>query len=213
MTAVRAVAAHLCAGSAALCRAYGAWLLPGSLGTASARLAGSAATGAFVGLMLYGSPALLWLAAGAWCVASWRTAVTSSVSGHQEAPGLEEGEFLDLLRATIGDARGVHLATLRDRLDDIASEQSWDIPAVRALCDAAGVAVRPSVRVRGLGVSVGVHADDVPAPPLAPSERGPVGGSSAGHGSTTATTTPRVVVQHGGAQTTIYPAREGVNES
>lgn len=111
---------------------------------------------------------------------------------------LTNEEFLDLLHKANSAGRGVLLATLRTFLEEYEPGISWEIADVRVLCDAAGVPMRQSVRVPGVGVSVGVHRDDIPPAPPAPSERGPVAGSSAGQG-----TTPTTTRRYDGAQITI----------
>lgn len=78
-------------------------------------------------------------------------------------------QFLRLAREAIGDARGVHLVSLVERLTEVHPDQPWDIPAVRDLAAAAGVPVRPVVRAPGRGPTVGIHRDDLPASSASPS--------------------------------------------
>lgn len=72
----------------------------------------------------------------------------------------------------IGDRQGVHLRDLLDGLHQTGHHPDWEVADVKRVCEAAGIPVRPRVRVRGMGVTVGVHRDDLPPLPEPSPESG-----------------------------------------
>lgn len=120
--------------------------------------------------------------------------------------------FLTLLWRTLGDAKGVHLRTLAAALA-VEYGGGWEVADVRALCEAAGVTVTPTVRAPGGGPTVGVYRADVPPLPRPfPEERTPPSGGVvvAGQTATTAATTVApttpttpTVTTHGGVRVVV----------
>ncbi|MEV5138448.1 hypothetical protein AB0K71_05820 [Streptomyces syringium] len=105
--------------------------------------------------------------------------------------------FLALLRTQIGDRNGVLLRDLVTGLREAGAPAPWGMTETRALCTAAGVPVRRSLKTPS-GTSPGVHRDDLPAvlgpSPAAPPMGAPPAGSSVGSPALTCnnypTTTP-----------------------
>lgn len=141
-----------------------------------------------------------------WCWAAWRAwrsgprTPISSAAAEPEREVLDEAsptvspeEFLRLVRQAIGDARGVHLITLVERLTETHPGRPWDTSDVRSLAAAAEVPVRPVVRAPGRGPTVGIHRDDLPPLPD-PAPIDPQGSDVAvvvaGQEATTTPTTP-----------------------
>lgn len=129
-----------------------------------------------IGLMVWrivrAAPGLLWFLVPAWCVAAWRAAPAAEPL--EEAPadvseGTPEEAFRALLLDAIGDRQGVHLRDVLALLHRDGHHPSWEVADVRAVCERMGIPVRQRVRVRGMGVTVGVHRDDLKAPSGAPS--------------------------------------------
>lgn len=108
-----------------------------------------------------------------------------------DLPEVPPQEFLELLYDTLGTARGVHLATLANALVHRVGG-AWEVADVRALCEASGVPVRPTVRAPGRGPTVGVHRDDLKPLPQPLPEGAPVAAVAdytAGQNGTTPATT------------------------
>ncbi|CCB74976.1 MULTISPECIES: hypothetical protein [Streptomycetaceae] len=156
-------------------RALAAWVRAGETRAHVAlRLLVLLAAGYAAVRLIRSRPALLWLAVPAWCIAAARAArprhpaapaeAAPGPADGDEAGGISPEQFLALLRAALGPHRGVHLVSLVERLAEEYPQGRWTIPRVRALCAAAGVPVRPTVRAPGRGPTVGVHRDDVPLP-------------------------------------------------
>jgi hypothetical protein len=93
---------------------------------------------------------------------------------------LDADAFTELVR-DLADGGNVHLATVRRQLALELPGTDWSGPAVTALCQAAGIRVRPGVRVPGAtpAVTTGIHRDDIPTPPP-PHSGTPVGVVAAG---------------------------------
>ncbi|MFF7142276.1 hypothetical protein ACFZB5_13640 [Streptomyces nodosus] len=93
----------------------------------------------------------------------------SSAGGPAAAPAGPLGEaWWEFVIRSMGDRQGVHLRDLLRTLHGMGHHPDWEVADVRRVCEAAGVPVRGRVRVRGLGVTVGVHRDDL-RPPSEPS--------------------------------------------
>ncbi|MFI0894876.1 hypothetical protein [Streptomyces sp. NPDC020983] len=101
-----------------------------------------------------------------------------SESDHEQL--LDADAFTELVR-DLADGGNVHLVTVRRQLALELPGTDWSGPAVTALCDAAGIRVRPGVRVPGAtpAVTTGIHRDDIPPSPPARSAT-PVGVVDAG---------------------------------
>lgn len=115
---------------------------------------------------------LLWPLTALWCWRAWKTAEPVPSTPDEtlldddagQDPDAVYAALLDWIQQAIGDRQGVHLRDLlanaqaHGLLEDLepgdlrAHLERWDIP------------VRKRLRVRGRGVTVGVHRDDVPAP-------------------------------------------------
>ncbi|MEU5838794.1 hypothetical protein ABZ820_34735 [Streptomyces diacarni] len=130
-------------------------------------------------------PWLMWLLTGAWCLAAWRAAkptVEASQTAPDDAPASPaENTAAEVYDATltwvwqmVGDRQGVHLRDLLANAQQADLFEGLDVAALRAHLEEWGIPVRKRVRVRGLGVTLGIHRDDLPAPsqPL-PDEGGP----------------------------------------
>lgn len=111
----------------------------------------------------------------AWCVAAWWVAPAPAVpelAADEEpavvVPEVDPGRAREAWHAfvieAIGDRQGVHLRDLLDTLQQTGHHPDWEVADVKRVCETAGIPVRARVRVRGLGVTVGVHRDDLPAP-------------------------------------------------
>jgi len=104
-------------------------------------------------------------------------------------PEVSPSQFLALLYDVLGAAKGVHLRTLSAALT-IRYGGAWEIADVRRLCEAAEVAVTPTVRAPGGKPTVGVYRADLPPLPRPLPEGAVVGGESGVRPATTFSTTP-----------------------
>jgi hypothetical protein len=111
----------------------------------------------------------------AWCVAAWWVAPPAAApepvpadkpaaSSTEADPERAREAWHGFVVQAIGDRQGVHLRDLLDALQQTGHHPDWEVADVKRVCEAAGIPVRARVRVRGLGVTVGVHRDDLPAP-------------------------------------------------
>lgn len=117
------------------------------------------------------------IAAVAWCVAACCAAPPVAVEPKQQASDAEQptanshedvrAATLDWIWQRIGDRQGVHLRDLLDHAQLHGMFGGLDVSEFRGHLERWGIPVRARVRVRGLGVTVGVHRDDLP-PPLEP---------------------------------------------
>lgn len=135
---------------------------------------------AVIGLVAFGilrtARILMWLLTAWWVLAAWRAgrgldqpAEKPSADVPEHAPEEVHAAVIDWVRQAVGDRQGVHLRDLLANGQQHGMFEGLDVPAFRALLEAAGIPVRKGVRVRGQGVTVGVHRDDLPAPAEAPS--------------------------------------------
>lgn len=208
MTPLRRVLARIVTGSGLLWGQFATWLIAGRLRETAGRLFGVFAAGWMLGGMLLAARPLLWITAGAWCVAAYRT--TRTVERREAS----EAAFVQWIRDQIGDRNGVLLAELLAGLHAAGMHLDWDVTDVRAVVERLGIPVRDAIKVSG-SVSIGVHVDDLTAvwdvditPPPAPSESPSPAGLTCGN----YPTTPRVTVASEGAQTIVTPVRGEVNE-
>lgn len=118
-------------------------------------------------------------AAVAWCLAAWWIAPPARLPEPvEDAPeGAETGDPQDVYDATlawiwerIGDTQGVHLRDLLTHAQAHGMFKGLEVTDLRAHLERWDIPVRKRVRVRGLGITVGIHRDDLPAPSPAPSE-------------------------------------------
>ncbi|MCM2427374.1 hypothetical protein [Streptomyces sp. RKAG337] len=176
----------ICTGSALMCRRFGAWLLPGTLKGAAARLSAAALGTAFFVPLLFSARPLAAVAFALWCGGAWLT----QRAGHRRAAA--EDAFVRLLHEAIGDANGTLLADVLVTIQRAGHLREWAVNDVRKLCERLGIRVTDAIKVSGR-TSVGVHRDDLnaawpavrvapsPAPLASPSPPG----SSAGQSGTT----------------------------
>ncbi|HET6356077.1 hypothetical protein [Streptomyces sp.] len=207
MTPLRRVLARIVTGSGLLWGQFATWLIARRLRKTAGRLFGVFAAGWMLGGMLLAARPLLWITAGAWCVAAYRTA---RIVERREA---SEAAFVQWIRDQIDDRNGVLLAELLAGLHAAEMHLDWDVTDVRAVVERLRIPVRDSLKVAG-AVSVGVHMDDLTAVwdvQLSPPPGKVDNPSPAGLTSDNYPTTPRVDVHAEGAQITITPAREGDN--
>ncbi|MFE7972990.1 hypothetical protein [Streptomyces shenzhenensis] len=110
----------------------------------------------------------------AWCVAAWCIAPPEPAEPRPPADEAAEPEpaeaapqdvhaaTLDWIRDQIGDRQGVHLRDLLEHAQTHGLFDALDVTTFRAHLERWDIPVRNRVRVRGLGVTVGIHRDDLP---------------------------------------------------
>ncbi|MFJ3665053.1 hypothetical protein ACIPSE_01215 [Streptomyces sp. NPDC090106] len=156
--------------------------------------------------LLTASRASMWGFAALWCIAAWRASRPAQEKSEGKEPDLHPDDLADVLWELIGDHKGVHLAQVAQQLSKEMPGRSWSVKDVRKLLEAAGIPVRHSVRVPGLGVAVGVHRQDIPGSPspalLSPS---PGDVEPQVNPATATATTPYVRDLGGGASATFTP--------
>ena len=110
----------------------------------------------------------------AWCVAAWWHAPPTgpqetAKAAESEAPAAAPQDVyeatLGWIRERIGDTQGVHLRDLLAHAQAHGMFEGLDVSELRTHLERWGIPVRDRVRVRGLGVTVGVYRPDLPAPP------------------------------------------------
>lgn len=110
----------------------------------------------------------------AWCVAAWWMAPPAEAevpaeTAVEEQPASSSQDVyaatLDWIRQQIGDRQGVHLRDLLDHAQAHGMFEALDVTELRAHLERWGIPVRDRVRVRGLGVTVGVYRPDLPPLP------------------------------------------------
>ncbi|MGW5477679.1 hypothetical protein [Streptomyces sp. NPDC004008] len=114
-------------------------------------------------------PALMWLLTASWTIAAWRaveavpTAAAQPPVKHEpgHAPEDVRAATLEWVQQRIGDAQGVHLRDLLAHAQAHGMFEGLDVSALKGHLERWGIPVRSRVRVRGLGVTVGVHRDDL----------------------------------------------------
>lgn len=110
---------------------------------------------------------VVWCSA-AWCVAP--PATTKEASPVETAPSASAPQdvytaTLEWIRQQIGDRQGVHLRDLLEHAQAHGMFADLDVTTLRAHLVRHGFRVKDRVRVRGLGVTVGIHRDDLPPLP------------------------------------------------
>lgn len=171
--------ASLCDGSALLIRR--GWALLGQRLHGWERLGVLAGAGYAIGYTCWHAPHIAEFAAPAavvgWCVAAWWAAPPNDDEPNEDEtedpPAASPEEIyvatLDWIRQQIGDRQAVHLRDLLAHAQAHGILEGIDVTTLRGRLEDHGVPVRDRVRVRGLGVTVGIHRDDL----LAPSEPSP----------------------------------------
>ena len=113
-------------------------------------------------------------AVAAWCVAAWWIAPPADLPEPVEAVVSEAlaaapqdvyAATLEWIRRQIGERQGVHLRDLLEHAQAHGMFEGLDVSELRGHLGRAGIPGRNRVRVRGLGVTVGIHRDDLPPLP------------------------------------------------
>jgi hypothetical protein len=127
-------------------------------------------------------PALMWLLTAAWTAAAWRagkprTEASEDAEESSPAPASDDVReaTLEWIWQRIGDAQGVHLRDLLTHAQEHGMFEDLDVTSLRAHLKRWDIPVRNRCRVRGLGVTVGIHRDDLkthssPSPNPGPQE-------------------------------------------
>ncbi|MDJ1137949.1 hypothetical protein [Streptomyces iconiensis] len=128
-------------------------------------------------------PWLMWALTAGWCWAAWRAGTPTSAEQERAADAPQSSPtdaakrspedtyeaLLAWVREAIGERQGVHLRDLLANAQHNGLFKGLELGDFRAALERWDIPVRKRVRVRGLGVTVGVHRDDLPAPAGAPS--------------------------------------------
>jgi hypothetical protein len=85
------------------------------------------------------------------------------------APEAVRTATIEWVQRQIGDTQGVHLRDLLEHAQQHGMFEGLDVTTFRVHLERWGIPVRSRVRVRGKGVTVGIHRDDLKPLPLAPS--------------------------------------------
>lgn len=125
----------------------------------------------FAGRVVHAVPNLMWLLTSWWLIASWRAgkpppgAQAAAVERTLEhSPDDVREATLEWIRERIGDRQGVHLRDLLAHAQAHGMFEGLEVSDLRAHLERWGIPVRDRQRVRGLGVTVGVRREDLPAP-------------------------------------------------
>ncbi|MFF7870501.1 hypothetical protein ACFZCT_29080 [Streptomyces qaidamensis] len=121
-------------------------------------------------------PALLWLLTAGWTAAAWRasrpvaeepvdaTAEATAEQRGERAPGGDvRAATLEWIWQQIGDRQGVHLRDLLAHARAHGMFEALEVAEFRAHLERWSIPVRARVRVRGKGVTVGIHRSDLTA--------------------------------------------------
>lgn len=114
-------------------------------------------------------------AAVTWCVAAWWVAPPTPAPEEPAEPEPEEelaaggpqevyDATLEWIWQQIGDAQGVHLRDLLAHAHAHGMFEGLEVTDLKGHLERWAIPVRKRCRVRGLGVTVGIHRDDLPAP-------------------------------------------------
>ncbi|MFJ6073684.1 hypothetical protein ACIQFU_23055 [Streptomyces sp. NPDC093065] len=145
-----------------------------------ARLALLALGGYLLWRLIRAFPNLLWLLTGTWIITAWRagrntTAPSTNTPAEPPADHTPEdvrAATLEWIWQRIGEAQGVHLRDLLAHAHAHGMFEDLDVATFRTHLERWRIPVRARVRVRGLGVTVGIHRDDL-QPPAATSPDAP----------------------------------------
>jgi hypothetical protein len=114
------------------------------------------------------SMVVVWCAA-AWCVAPPAIRDEPAATSVEAAPAPPPDDVytatLAWIRQQIGDRQGVHLRDLLDHAQQHGMFETLDVTELRTHLERWGIPVRKRVRVRGLGITVGIYRDDLPPLP------------------------------------------------
>lgn len=167
---------YLVRGTTALAGQYVRWLAGEGFQAGAARLAGSGLGGLFGGMLIAGSPGLMWPATVLGVIATWRAGrpveeVPDDAEGEEEAPEKAPAEAPLPTREELTTA----LHAVADPHAHTAAVATYlGVPAerVRAGLKAAGIPTTGACRMGGKP-STGVKAEHIP--PLSPSGEGTPG--------------------------------------
>ncbi|MEU3507936.1 hypothetical protein ABZ733_08390 [Streptomyces longwoodensis] len=112
-------------------------------------------------------PQLMWLATGAWTALAWRAGRARPAPAEEPAPAPREdvrAATLEWVWRQIGDRQGVHLRDLLRHAQAHGMFVAMEVAEFRSHLERWGIPVRARVRVRGRGVTVGIHRDDLQTP-------------------------------------------------
>ncbi|MFI8853665.1 hypothetical protein ACIGW3_26215 [Streptomyces sp. NPDC053499] len=134
------------------------------------RVAALGAVAALVYGVVRAWPWLMWALTAWWCRAAW--CAGKAATGPEDASAEQQtAASEDVYEATlawiwqmVGDRQGVHLRDLLANAQQHGYFEGLEVADFRAHLEDWDITVRKRVRVRGLGVSVGIHRDDLPAP-------------------------------------------------
>lgn len=181
------------AGSAALISRGWAWLWADGWQDAGMRAGGVVLAG-YAGANTFSMAGphagyIVLAAVGGWCVAAKLHAPKTTgpkqaadTEPHVTAEGLEEQPAtpspddvrtatLEWIRRLVGDTQGVHLRDLLTHAQAHGMFQGMEVTDLKGHLERWDIPVRKRVRVRGRGVTVGIHRDDLqPPPPASPEE-------------------------------------------
>ena len=130
-------------------------------------------------------PWLMWILVAIGLRVAWRAGKQTPVAGAGEdsvraserSPEETREAIHTWVRAAIGERQGVHLRDLLTNAQQHHMFEGLEMADFRTHLERWEVPVRKRVRVRGLGVTVGIHRDDLPAPAGTPSEPLPEDGT------------------------------------
>ena len=111
----------------------------------------------------------------AWCVAAcWAAPAAKQLPDQVPEAAVEEqpasspddvyAATLEWIWRQVGNRQGVHLRDLLEHAQAHGMFMDLDVSGLRTHLEVWRIPVRDRVRVRGLGVTVGIHRDDLPAP-------------------------------------------------
>ncbi|NUR03223.1 MAG: hypothetical protein HOY79_43935 [Streptomyces sp.] len=100
---------------------------------------------------------------------SEKAADAAAVEPLKAGPEDVRAATLEWIHRQIGDTQGVHLRDLLQHAQQHGMFEGLDVTTFRSHLERWGIPVRRRVRVRGKGITVGIHRDDLKAPPQAPS--------------------------------------------
>lgn len=176
-----------------------------------ARTAALAAVCWVVGGVVLAERRALWVLLATWCIAAWRAGRTEAMDEQpEEEPELPDAdEVAHLVRELLGNAKGVLLTGIRDRIEELFPG-GWTTKDVRALLADSGIPIRAGVRTPA-GNGPAVHRDDLP--PLPSPATAPVGVVVAGQDANTNANNATVVRHADGALITVTPAGATVQKA
>lgn len=112
-------------------------------------------------------PWLMWALAALWCRAAWKagrgTPADAPSEGRHAPPDEVYEATLTWVREQIADRQGVHLRDLLAHAQAHGMFEGLEVSDLKGHLERWDIPVRKRVRVRGRGVTVGIHRDDLAA--------------------------------------------------